>query len=578
MVVWDEIRRWNGTALQEMVTRLNDEYLKLVAISDELQGSCTPDGWSGDAASAAAAAVNVLIDSAEEWSAEIVALRRSSGDVGDAITGVVNGVEEAENLAIVNNFVIAGDGAIIDNGPPIDVPAAQAEAVSGERERVAAELADRVEQTIRAAVDIDDDYCAVLDRILSGQVIDAGSNDNQQTSLAAAGNAGATIGSLSILSPPPVDAGPSANAAWWASLSRVQQERLIADHPGLVGNRDGVAAWARSEANLALVDRERARLLDERTRLMHDTPDDPRSDEALPGHIRDRLDQLNSKLDALDAVDSMMHDEHGQVRPDRQLLSLDMSGDHAKAAVANGDVDVAEHVAVFTPGMGSAVEKNLDNYVNDMDSIQRRSEDLQRTYGDGSSVAIVTWLGYEPPDVAAPDSYADIVTGDAAVDGAEKLARFNEGIDASRIDNPHLTALGHSYGSTTTGIALQAGTGVDDVVFFGSPGISDSWELGNTAADLSVPAGHAYNLEAAADVVADIGRYSAGRYGNDPSEIANLQQLSTGEAVGRDGSPLASSYGHSEYTKTMPDGTDTTSKYNIAAVVGGMPELAVTRS
>jgi hypothetical protein len=101
----------------------------------------------------------------------------------------------------------------------------------------------------------------VLDRILSGHTIDATANDNQSTSLAAAGNSGDARGSLSILSPPPVDASPTMKAAWWASLSHNQQLRLIKDHPEFMGNRGGVAAWARSQANLAMVPRERQKLL-----------------------------------------------------------------------------------------------------------------------------------------------------------------------------------------------------------------------------------------------------------------------------------------------------------------------------
>jgi hypothetical protein len=54
-----------------------------------------------------------------------------------------------------------------------------------------------------------------------------------------------------------------------------------------------------------------------------------------------------------------------------------------------------------------------------------------------------------------------------------------------------------------------------------------------------------------------------------------MNQLSTNAATGPDGTAWAASHGHSEYTKTMPDGADSTSKHNIAAVVAGMPQLAV---
>lgn len=433
MVTWEDVTRWDSAPLRDAVAAINNAYNKVVACSDDLRDINTPYGWHGEAASAAAAEVNQIIDGLEEYAAEVASLRRSSGDVSDAITGVHNAVTEAEGLARTHHFTIGGDGSVIDNGPPPDTPEDQKEAVAAERRTIAAELADRVEQVLRQAVDIDDDFCAVLDRILAGHTIDATGNDNENTSLAAAGNSGGAMGSLSILAPPPVDASPSANAAWWAALSQNQRLRLIKDHPEMVGNRDGVAAWARSSANIALLEHERQELRDERTQLMKTAP-----------------------------------------------------------------------------------------------------EDLS----------------------------------------------FDQGINASRPEDPHLTALGHSYGSLTTGIALNSHTGVDDAVFFGSPGISDTpagQQLGEAEIRrMQLPEGHAYNLEADGDVVADIGSLSHGRYGTDPSEMAGMNQLETGAAVTPDGRPLAGSTGHSEYTKTMPDGTtDSTSKYNIAAVVSGHAELAI---
>lgn len=126
-----------------------------------------------------------------------------------------------------------------------------------------------------------------------------------------------------------------------------------------------------------------------------------------------------------------------------------------------------------------------------------------------------------------------------------------------------------------TGVSLtHGGTGVDDAVVFGSPGVADHFGIDNTAHDLKVPAGHTYNITAAGDPVAQWVP-ETWRYGAAPYAMDGMTQLSAGAATGSDGSPLAASYGHSEYTRTLPDGTDTTSKHNIAAIVAGMPQLAV---
>ncbi|MFD4252242.1 alpha/beta hydrolase [Amycolatopsis thermoflava] len=579
MLGWAQVVRWRPDRLQQAVGLINAEYNELTACSDDLRGIAVPDGWSGPAAGAAMREARRIARLLDEWAAEIAAARRAIGDVGDAITGVVHGVEEAEALATRYGFRIGEDGAVIDPGMPAGVPEDQRETVARDRAAMAMELADRVGEVLRQAEDIDSDFCLVLDRILSGHTLDV---DPARTSLAAAGAAGDALGSLSILAPPP-DGDPARNAAWWASLSRNQQLVLIRDHPELVGNRDGVAAWARNEANLAMLPRERDRLRQEYDRVL------AQSDGGLPKALQ--LLGIQAKLDSLDAIDAMMHLPDGTVNPERQLLSLDLTGRAAKAAIAHGDVDTARHVAVFTPGMNSAVDQNMAGYVNDMEHVQRGAEKLARLRGDGGSVAMVTWLGYEPPAVPvdgkgmeAGKAVADLLDGSAAEDGAEKLARFNEGINASRPDDPHLTALGHSYGSLTTGIALQRNTGVDDVVFFGSPGISDTPDLpvnpvglNNELSSLQVPSGHAYNLSAEGDPIAhDVPQL--GRYGSSPATMPGMQQLSTHEAISPDGQRLVAAHGHSEYTEVLADGTESTSVYNIQAIVAGTPQVAITEA
>ncbi|NKQ52142.1 alpha/beta hydrolase [Amycolatopsis sp. K13G38] len=480
-------------------------------------------------------------------------------------------------MAAAHEFSIGEDGSITSHAPPPvsteqDPDGAQA---ARDRQRIAVELQDRIQEVLRSAEDVDNDFCAVLDRILSNHEIDSG---NGRTDLSAAGNSGAALGALSIPAPPPAGATPADNAAWWATLSQNQKNVLIHDHPELVGNRDGVEASARSQANLAMVPKLRAQLQQRYDTLAAQASG--KGAEALPAILE--LENIKHKLDSLDAVDKIMHLSTGEVNPDKQLLTLDVSGHAAKAAIANGDVDTAQHVAVFTPGMNSAVNENMSGYVDDMDGIRTAAENDLRLKG-GGSVATVTWLGYEPPAVPvdgkifeAGKSINDLVGGDAAVDGANKLAQFDQGINASRTNEPHMTALGHSYGSLTTGIALQQNTGVHDAVFFGSPGITDtpSWlpGSGNPVQHLQVPTGHTYDLAANGDPIANDVPI-LGRYGDAPQTLAGVTQLSTDAAISPDG-PLAASQGHSQYTTSI-NGIDTTSKYNIAAVVAGQPDLTI---
>lgn len=562
MVTWGDATRWNPTVLQDAVSAINTAYNKLVACSDDLRDINTPEGWHGDAAAAAVEEVNQIIDGLEEYAADIAALRRAAGNTADAITGVRNGVTEAEAIAAANHFTITGDGAVVDNGSP-EVPEEQRELVAEERHRVGEELKDRVAEVLRQAINVDEDLCAVLNLIQVGQVIDATANDNEHTSLAAAGNAGDAIAFPTVMPPPAVDADPLMNAAWWAALSEKERQQLIAQHPDWVGNRDGVKAADRSKANLNLLEQEKRGFAAELDRLKREDGDS------------DEIARVEERLKALDSIDTMMHNRDGSMKPDRQLMSLDMTGDHPKAAIANGDVDTAQHVAVFTPGMNSTVDGNMNGYVADMQGVRDSAQDMLLKQGTPGQVATVTWIGYEPSSFDDPASLAGLATAENVDVGGDKLAKFDQGINASRPTDPHFTALGHSQGSIVTGISLaHGGTGVDDAVVFGSPGVSDHFGIDNTARDLKVPDGHAYNITADGDPVAQWVP-ETWRYGAAPYAMDGMAQLSADAATGPDGAPLGASHGHSEYTRTMPDGTDSTSKHNIAAVVAGMPQLAV---
>ncbi|WP_147397304.1 hypothetical protein [Amycolatopsis panacis] len=109
-------------------------------------------------------------------------------------------------------------------------------------------------------------------------------------------------------------------------------------------------------------------------------------------------------------------------------------------------------------------------------------------------------------------------------------------------------------------------------MFFGSPGVADHFGIDNTARDLDVPDGHAYNIKADGDPVAQWVP-ETWRYGAAPYWMDGMKQLSA-DASG----PFVASHGHSEYTMTSPSGVDSTSKHNIAAVVAGKPQLTIPAS
>lgn len=356
---------------------------------------------------------------------------------------------------------------------------------------------------------------------------------------------------------------PRAAYAWWRALSPVQQQTVLRDRPELIGNLDGIPAGVRDLAN-----RERlwplrrevsARLRQRMDELSKErqrrgaynpyagpvpllTSADPRFEH--------RLEQLRA-LTALGAV---------LARPGRHLLSLDISSGHrVHAAVAVGDVDTADNVAVFTPGLDSNVQNGIADYDTEMGDLRAQAE--ADSADAGTSTATVTWLGYDAPQVEELwNGQRSVASARLAEQGAAGLSGFLGGIQATRPHGVHLVALGHSYGSSTTGYALaRADRGVDDAVLFGSPGAGV-----DTLQELHVPAGHLYVEATPTDLVALVERF-----GLSPTHTVGFQALEVGESA-RNGTVLPGVNGHRHYLDA-----GTTSMWNLAALVADRRDLLV---
>jgi hypothetical protein len=69
---------------------------------------------------------------------------------------------------------------------------------------------------------------------------------------------------------------------------------------------------------------------------------------------------------------------------------FDLAHDRPRAAIAVGDVDTADHVAVFTPGMESDVAGDLRRYTDDMREMRKTALNELRNAGrDDETVAAV---------------------------------------------------------------------------------------------------------------------------------------------------------------------------------------------
>jgi hypothetical protein len=231
-------------------------------------------------------------------------------------------------------------------------------------------------------------------------------------------------------------------------------------------------------------------------------------------------------------------------------------------------------VAVTVPGMGSQIDAGgtIEGMVHEGTLMRDEVRSQLITAGRADeTVATVAWMNYDtPPGLAGAGSDAR-ATGAAPV-----LSNYLESVDVTSAGSkdPHLTLVGHSYGSLAAGMALQDGASgvVDDYVAYGSPGFYAMDE-----ADVGMQQGHVFVMQAPDDPIRLIAETPW--YGGDPAD-GSFVQLSTTAGVTPDGVYREGVSGHAEYPRPFSaDGTDRlrVSGYNTAAVIAGLPETTVRK-
>ncbi|UDY34750.1 alpha/beta hydrolase [Dermatobacter hominis] len=160
----------------------------------------------------------------------------------------------------------------------------------------------------------------------------------------------------------------------------------------------------------------------------------------------------------------------------------------------------ASVVVVLVPGVGT-----------DRGDRARLLGDAERVWAavadrvdDPSSVAVVSWLGYDPPDVVA-QGVEVAPAGHGAALLADEVRSLRRG-GAARI-----TLVGHSYGGIVAGRAAPGG-GADVVVQLGSPGVGVPGGTGAIRAAGAVLVA----VRAPGDPIGMVAGRVPGLYGEDP--------------------------------------------------------------
>lgn len=552
----DAVRYWQGEPLDAGAR-------KLIDVDDRIQSAIStllatgPDrvGWRGEAGAAAAGHHGDLLRRVARLVSVVSDVQAALAMAAGRAQSASDLAREALALAELHGAVITGSGLVLDAAAPRGGGVA-----SG-----LPDLQVLVQRAIAEAGRADADLAAVLLAVDDRFAVPAHPVTlSALTDWSGDGSPGAT----DVVTP--TTSGSAATLAWWAGLSSEARRDAILTSPDLVGGTDGIPAWARDRANRSRLLQAERDLTTEAVRLRPPSGGGVLDQAgglagaATVGTLdgpsrRSAYLQAQAKLASVRQIEQVLA-QPGPASAERELIVLDVTGRSVKAAVAVGDVDRAGHLAVVVPGFTTTVQGDLmaaDAVAADLRDVARRES---MAWGDRGDVAVISWLGYDAPQIADSLREHSVVLRASAEAGAAALGPFLRGLPAEA----HLTVVAHSYGSTTAGLAVAAGgTGVDDLVAIGSPGLGVA-----STQQLGIVPSRVHVIEARGDPVADLGWF-----GRDPGHLAGVDLPSADAAPLPDGSVGLSSTGHSQYLRP-----GTTSQWNVAAVIVGTPAVPSVRS
>ncbi len=526
MVSWSEVQKWNAGVFTSLAQQVGDSARDCKSGLSDFTRVLGGFDLEGATASAARDQGHFRIEAARRQVEDLRALQEIFLWAEQEINDIVADVASIHEIERTTNITISASGAVAPRDPMVfygrnnpfvdDEPALQFAST-----RIAS-LLSRAEAFIS-------ELEARFSRVNSGE---AGAEHAYQTS----DNEEAQL--------PPPGSKPRQIAAWWGSLSPQQREELIKKYPEIIGNLDGVDIKTRNRVNRSLVDGMLAETED-RERQTH---------EDLVHRGMTSHSYANRYSKALDDVEDLKVLQKVLKNPERMLLVCDRSGERLKVAIGSGNFDEAQHIGVYVPGRGTTVRGSLLDCVKKSEGLITAAQKLRE-----SSYATVAWLGYD-----APLSIPDVANTHRANAGADRLENFLEGVSAIYGEKVHLTLLGHSYGSTTSGIAAShvSPNVVDDLVLFGSPG--SGVQLG---AEYRVPEGHRWvsAVPYPGDIVQGIGTDI--NFGRNPTEMPAFRHISGDATEGETYHtiPRGPFGNHSTY---LEDGTET--QKDMARILAGL--------
>ena len=532
---WTDIQQWESAPLQAYAADCEYKQRKLQAAGDAFGQRLDSLIGSSQTVKAAKAALRKQIFAIEKEVNFLISSAEIASEGAQGINEIRANVDDAKQMAHSWNMTI-------DSSGNVSIDAAQVKSLKmvGKNILEIMHMVDIAQKRVNTALKRAQELVDSLSQKLAA--LEAGTFDNHV-------HYSATIKSRPTL--PPAGASAQEVASWWSSLSDEDKQWMIHEHPDVIGNLEGVDYTSRNEANRIMLPRLKEQAEADLQKFYDDNG--PHIEPAL----RSELDRLKNRVTALEQIEETLDRENTENPPvPRYLMQLDASGPNILAAVSQHNPDDADHIGVIVPGMTTSVAGSLGDYDHHAKIMREAAE---KAAGPGQKVAMVEFFGYD-----APPGLIEASSTVLADKGAPKLASFLNGIDAARehgAGDAHITVAGHSYGSTTAGIAatLVNDGVIDDLVQFGSPG-SGVQDVG----EFHVPEGHMYVSTAPYkhDMVQGLGPDDS--FGKNPDKMDGYKHLS-GD-VGRNWLLPTIGFEHSSYFK---EGTQ--ANRDIARVIGGNP-------
>ncbi|MEO6115556.1 MAG: alpha/beta hydrolase, partial [Pseudolysinimonas sp.] len=299
-----------------------------------------------------------------------------------------------------------------------------------------------------------------------------------------------------------------ATAAWWRSLGTepfdpadqsTAQLAIVSAIPAALGNLEGIAYWARDDANRTVLDQRIAAV----NKLNAQVDADynlftPKASLELAAAGFDSLDDFHHYRDSLLALH---HSVSATGDVPRQLVSFsDVDLRHSPsnydplAAISVGDLDRAQRVTVDVPGITSTVLASSRDWSAAAQNLYRQEQVLSLRNQRPTSIAVVAWLGYHTP---GPLDMVQLWSTHDAQAGSTHLVAFLQGATAAHQWAPgaNLSVVAHSYGATTAAFAVSQ-TPVSNFTMLAPAGLPRS---DASVTDLMVPADHVWSTEATGD-------------------------------------------------------------------------------